>query len=176
MRGWGCSMARIVCGVLIGCALWSPPTNAEAPEPAELVTSFHSSHYLQSILAKLQPHSLVNVGQVEIMVIPLGFKNAYALPPDTIVFTQGLLDSLESEQQIKFVLAHELGHLALHQSDRFQSLAPLHSSDHNTALEVEADAFAKLLLADDDSATEVLLKLAGEKASLTIEQRLEHVR
>jgi Zn-dependent protease with chaperone function len=36
--------------------------------------------------------------------------NAMALPGGLIVVTQGLLDSVESENELAFVIAHELGH------------------------------------------------------------------
>jgi Zn-dependent protease with chaperone function len=38
--------------------------------------------------------------------------NAFALPGGTIVLTSGLLDAVESENELAFVLAHELGHFA----------------------------------------------------------------
>jgi Zn-dependent protease with chaperone function len=38
--------------------------------------------------------------------------NAFALPGGTIAVTTGLLDAVESENELAFVLAHELGHFA----------------------------------------------------------------
>lgn len=37
--------------------------------------------------------------------------NAYALPGGTIILTQGLLESIKTEQGLAFVVGHEVGHL-----------------------------------------------------------------
>ncbi len=48
-----------------------------------------------------------------VYVIGLNYYNAYALPDNSIVVGFGLLDSAQSDDEIAFVLAHEMGHLRL---------------------------------------------------------------
>ena len=69
--------------------------------------------HLQELLVEL------NGGQLESRAIPLQIHlrqdsqaNAFAFPGGQIVVTTGLLDSVESENEIAFILAHELGHHA----------------------------------------------------------------
>ena len=43
-------------------------------------------------------------------VTPESLPNAFALPGGTVVVTSGLLDRVESENELAFILGHELGH------------------------------------------------------------------
>ncbi len=49
----------------------------------------------------------------KVFVIGLNFYNAYSLPDNSIVVGFGLLDHAQSDDEVAFVLAHELGHLRL---------------------------------------------------------------
>jgi len=46
----------------------------------------------------------------KLAILPDDEPNAFALPGGTILLTQGLLDSVESESGLAFVIGHELGH------------------------------------------------------------------
>ena len=47
-----------------------------------------------------------------VRIVERGEANAFALPGGTILVTTGLLDRIETENELAFVLAHELGHFA----------------------------------------------------------------
>jgi len=47
-----------------------------------------------------------------VSVVPSGVSNAMALPGGNIVVFSGILDEAESENELAFVLGHELGHYA----------------------------------------------------------------
>lgn len=54
-------------------------------------------------------------------IIESEFKNAMAVPGGYIVFTTALLEELETEQELAFILGHELGHYR--NSDHLRSLS-----------------------------------------------------
>lgn len=49
---------------------------------------------------------------IEVRIGGSGLPNAFALPGGLIVVNKGLLDSVEYEDELYFVLAHEMGHFA----------------------------------------------------------------
>lgn len=51
-------------------------------------------------------------GDVDVRVWDKGMVNAFALPGRTIVLTTGMLSTLEYENELVFVLGHEMGHIA----------------------------------------------------------------
>lgn len=66
----------------------------------------------EAILAKLQAAPGVPPLKYQLSYVADPEPNAFALPGGRIVLTRGLLESLEAEIAIAFVLAHELGHFA----------------------------------------------------------------
>jgi predicted Zn-dependent protease len=40
--------------------------------------------------------------------------DAYSCPPNYVVFSQGMLSLCETDDELAFVLAHEMGHIASH--------------------------------------------------------------
>lgn len=70
--------------------------------------SIHNDKMLE-ILRKITPEGLPY--QVHFKVQCTRVINAYALPGGTIVFTQGLLEKINTEQGLAFVAGHEIGHL-----------------------------------------------------------------
>lgn len=66
--------------------------------------------YLQKILARLAKGSKLPE-KVEFVVSPEKDVNAFALPGDIIMINQGLLNYVQSDQELAGVIAHELGHL-----------------------------------------------------------------
>jgi Zn-dependent protease with chaperone function len=67
---------------------------------------------LQSVLDKLAAHEDVVPLDYRLVLIESLDPNAFAFPGGAIGVTSGLLDSLEGEIPIAFVLGHELGHFA----------------------------------------------------------------
>ncbi len=51
-------------------------------------------------------------GELHLRVVDAEAVNAFALPGRTIVLTSGMLRTLEYENELVFVLGHELGHIA----------------------------------------------------------------
>ncbi len=66
----------------------------------------------EAILAKLQKGPGVPPLNYQLGYLSEPEPNAFAVPGGRIVLTQGLLESLDEEIAIAFVLAHELGHFA----------------------------------------------------------------
>jgi predicted Zn-dependent protease len=50
---------------------------------------------------------------VRVNILGVDYFNAYSLPDSSIVVAFGLLDQAQSDDEVAFVLAHELGHLRL---------------------------------------------------------------
>ncbi len=67
---------------------------------------------LQQLLDSLPSESKPAGYDFTIMLDEDDAINAYAVPGGVIVLTQGLLDALQSENALVFVLGHELGHFA----------------------------------------------------------------
>lgn len=80
--------------------------------------------------------------------------NAYARPDGTIVLTSTLLNILESRDELAFIIAHESGHLMLHQEAGTRLLGHSHrllgnlrtSPITRVQMELEADEFAVVLM------------------------------
>lgn len=81
--------------------------------------------------------------------------NAYARPDGTIVLTSTLLGMLETKDELAFIIAHETGHLMLHQDAGARLLGHSHrllgnlrtSPPERVQMELEADEFAVILMA-----------------------------
>lgn len=67
--------------------------------------------YLQHLLDRIPKTDLPPL-DYQVMLDDSDVINAYALPGGYIVMNKGLIDKLDSENAIMFVLGHELGHFA----------------------------------------------------------------
>jgi predicted Zn-dependent protease len=71
-------------------------------------------------------------GPLQVQILGVNYYNAYSLPDGSIVVAFGLLDGAKSDDEVAFVLAHELGHVRLnhfaHQPNTQQNRAHLASS------------------------------------------------
>ena len=65
----------------------------------------------QPLFEKLKSNLPEALQKVEVSAIRMSQENAYALPGNQILITQGFLDKAVYESEKLFVLAHELGHL-----------------------------------------------------------------
>ncbi len=85
---------------------WLPGVSDEDDEaevdPAEAA--------LQSLVDRLAEHWPDNPYELRVSIWSTDAPNAFALPGGWIGFTQGLLDEVESENELAFVLGHEIGH------------------------------------------------------------------
>ncbi len=68
---------------------------------------------------------------LQVHILGVDYYNAYSLPDSSIVVAFGLLDDAQSDDEVAFVLAHELGHVRLghfaHQPDTEQRRAQMAS-------------------------------------------------
>lgn len=67
---------------------------------------------LQELLGNIQEQCVNLPYNLEIKVVDDKMINALALPGGRIVVLRGLLEKVESENELTFVLAHEMGHFA----------------------------------------------------------------
>ncbi|ERT06946.1 peptidase M48 family protein [Lyngbya aestuarii BL J] len=69
---------------------------------------------LNQLLDRLETHldSELENRDYRVLYIPDSTINAYALPGDHIVIFEGLLNQVESENELMMILGHELGHFA----------------------------------------------------------------
>lgn len=81
--------------------------------PNDLVTVSHTDERLletQLLVDRLAGHWPETSYQFRVEIDDSEQANAMALPGGLIIVTQGLLDQVESENELAFVLGHELGH------------------------------------------------------------------
>lgn len=67
---------------------------------------------LQALIAALPADSPLHRSEFRVWVADIDDINAVALPGECIVVFRGLLEAVESENELDMVLAHELGHFA----------------------------------------------------------------
>ncbi|BBI63995.1 hypothetical protein HSBAA_53010 [Vreelandella sulfidaeris] len=68
--------------------------------------------YLQSLIARLAPHSQINGLRITTVMVDNGSLNAFAVPGGVVGINSGLFAFAEDEGAFVSVLAHELGHLS----------------------------------------------------------------
>jgi Zn-dependent protease with chaperone function len=81
---------------------WTPLNESEANHPQATAAS--------ALLARLSAHWPDTDYEFRLEISEDPAPNAMALPGGLIIVTQGLLDQVESENALAFVLGHELGH------------------------------------------------------------------
>ncbi len=87
---------------------------------AEAGTGGAREQQLTVLLDRMSAHWLENPYQFSVVVWEESEPNAIALPGGTIAITEGLLERVESENELAFVLGHELGHY--HNRDHLRGL------------------------------------------------------
>lgn len=125
----------ILFGILIACALvviwllgllvnglvWLIPPSVEQHLGAVVVPVFEkqaqpssTQKTLNQLLERLESHlpSEQQARDYQVLYIPQSTINALALPGNAIIIYQGLLEAVESENELMMVLGHELGHFA----------------------------------------------------------------
>jgi predicted Zn-dependent protease len=66
----------------------------------------------RDLVARLAAHWPENPYRFRVFAVDAPEPNAFALPGGGIAITRGLLDQVQSENELAFVLAHEIGHFA----------------------------------------------------------------
>ena len=76
----------------------------ESPEAKDAV---------QGIVDRLAPHAAVHGVNYHVLIVDSDIVNALALPGGTILVFRGLIDEMDSTEQLSAVLAHEMSHVTL---------------------------------------------------------------
>lgn len=105
-----------------------------------------------------------------ILLVPDRAPNAYATPVNDIVISRGLLQVVESDAELGFVLAHELGHIMLHHNapasePQLALTGTSRATQEFVARELQADAFAVRLLSQAGFEPRVALQLLSRLES-----------
>jgi Zn-dependent protease with chaperone function len=103
---------------LVEIALYFVPAEDEADLfsdwlPDDLITVAPDDdrlHQTQLLVDRLARHWPDTAYEFRVEIDDSDISNAMALPGGLIIVTQGLLDQVESENELAFVLGHELGH------------------------------------------------------------------
>jgi len=120
--------------------------NTRAAADKDLIANPYVNKYLEGILAKIlkQWHQPVDKN-IAIVVSSDRNYSAFATP-NTIVITQGVLADAESEDEIAFIIAHELSHILLKHNETneyFAKQSALVSKTANIAMSTAAIADMK---------------------------------
>ena len=84
---------------------------AAAPPPL-ILEDEPTTQYLNQLLTSLKPSALQSRPPLTIHLVDEPAVNAAILPGGHVLVMTGLLEAVESENELAFVLAHELGHFA----------------------------------------------------------------
>ena len=76
--------------------------------------------YLQSLADQLEAHCAPLPYDIKVYVYENKIANAVALPGGTMIVFSGLLEKMESENELAFVMSHELGHF--HHRDHLRAM------------------------------------------------------
>ncbi|MEA5462682.1 M48 family metallopeptidase [Leptothoe sp. PORK10 BA2] len=77
---------------------------------ATLIQDGPQFEYTQSLAEALRSESLQQRPELKLHILDEDIPNAMVIPGGYVFVTQGLLDDIETENELAFVLAHELGH------------------------------------------------------------------
>lgn len=76
---------------------------------------------LERLLTRMESHWPENPYELRLGMVDREEPNAFALPGGTVLVTTGLVDAAESENELAFILGHELGHF--HNRDHLRGLS-----------------------------------------------------
>lgn len=101
-------------------------------------------------------------------------QSAFVLPNGAVVISRGLLASTSSEDEVAFVIAHEVSHIIARDQDRMGSVAELMGFSDPTSLqlgEIKADssavAFMKKAGYDPGASIGILKRLSSRGVNLS---------
>jgi Zn-dependent protease with chaperone function len=159
---------------IINALIGTIPPGVEKTLGSVVVPHFERQAYpspVQSTLNELVDrleNQLPTPRDYQVLYIPEATVNALAVPGDTIVIYRGLLEAIESENELMMILGHELGHFAHrdhlrrigrilltqailssllgNMSDLTATIAAISNARYSQAQESQADAFGLKLL------------------------------
>jgi predicted Zn-dependent protease len=109
-------------GVLVNALVWSIPPSVEQQLGALIVPAYErqakpsaTQDTLNQLLDRLEAKMPAEQRQnrdYQVFYIPDATVNALAIPGDRVIIYKGLLNQMESENELMMVLGHELGHFA----------------------------------------------------------------
>lgn len=68
---------------------------------------------VQGVVDRLAPHAAVRGVNYRVLIVDSDVVNALALPGGTILVFRGLIDEMDSTEQLSAVIAHEMSHVTL---------------------------------------------------------------
>ncbi|MDA0282804.1 MAG: M48 family metallopeptidase [Planctomycetota bacterium] len=72
-----------------------------------------ATQVVQGIVDRLAPHGVVQGVNYHVLIVDSDVVNALALPGGTILVFRGLIDTMDTSEQLAAVLAHEMSHVTL---------------------------------------------------------------
>ena len=77
------------------------------------IKSPEANNAVQGIVDRLAPHAAIQGVNYKVLIVDSDVVNALALPGGTILVFRGLIDEMDSTEQLSAVLAHEMSHVTL---------------------------------------------------------------
>ena len=94
-----------------GAVRWLPPALEQRAFP-DVTHDEPRAHALAELVERLASHWPEHAYRLRVGVVEAAEPNAFAVPGGQLLVTSGLLEQAGSENELAFVLAHELGHVA----------------------------------------------------------------
>lgn len=125
--------------------------------------------YTEQLVSRLAKHSDLELQSFDVLVVPNGSINAFAVPGGVIGVHTGLFAQAQTEDQFATVMAHELAHLSQ------RHFARQVEQQQNQSVAVMATQLAALVLAATAGADAGLAAMTVGQAA-AIDQRLRYSR
>lgn len=139
---------------------WLRQFRAQAPQWQDPIVS----DYLDSLIARLAPHSQISGMQTITVMVDNRSLNAFAVPGGVVGINSGLFAFAEDEGAFVSVLAHELGHLSQRHYARGSARAA------QTQLPAMAAMLAGMLIAASGGGDAGMAAAMGSQAALIQDQ------
>jgi hypothetical protein len=92
--------------------------------PYPITNSHPKTKWAKQIIKKMRPYLVEKSYNHEVFILEADFLNAFTAPGGNIYVTTSMLDALSSEDELAFVIGHELGH---NENDHTRELGRLYS-------------------------------------------------
>ncbi|MES2484727.1 MAG: M48 family metallopeptidase [Bacteroidota bacterium] len=127
--------------------------------------------YLQGLMAEILTKNGINVKEYRMLLSREGDMNAYNTGDGTIVVHYGLLNAVETEDELVFVICHEIGHQFLeHRKEWVESIAKVSTSEEviKKTREIKKQKYGK-----GTQASEFLKGIMYQKYSMRRQEEIE---
>ncbi|PMR76713.1 M48 family metalloprotease [Billgrantia endophytica] len=139
---------------------WLRQFRAKAPQWQDPIVQ----DYMESLLARLTPHSGLTDTRTVVALVDSRTLNAFAVPGGVIGVNAGLFAFADEEDAVASVLAHELGHLSQRHYARGQARA------EQTQIPVMAAMLAGMLIAASGGGDAGMAAAMGSQAAFIQDQ------